>query len=63
MVNASWALVPKDIGSESAMKFGGRPLLPAGVHWPHCATCSQPMHFLAQIPLTELEDSALAREV
>jgi hypothetical protein len=36
-------------GTGLATRTGGLPLVPADFAWPHCATCTGPMQFLAQL--------------
>ena len=43
-------------------RTGGVPLAPEGTAWPHCATCSGPMQFLAQIYLDDLDRNRHADE-
>lgn len=53
---------PPDVGLPTgASKFGGRPDLPAGVHWP--ADADGPLAFLGQINLADLAASPAAREL
>jgi hypothetical protein len=50
-------LVTAPLPDEAAplTRLGGRPLAPAEFVWPRCASCKQPLQFLAQVRLRDVD--------
>jgi uncharacterized protein YwqG len=51
----------REIGGRSSSKLGGLPTLPPGVEWPRQTQTNSPLHFLAQIELSDLPPTPLDR--
>lgn len=50
---------PPPAETDPVSRIGGRPLAPAGIAWPRCKSCKDPMQFLAQLRLFETGGAGL----
>ena len=46
----------------SASKYGGTPWLAEDEAWPHCQLCGQPMQFLVQVNLEDIQDASKQKQ-